>query len=181
MKKERDVPNVKCTVLAFCFSILALMSACAAAPAEASGMQTEQIAAMEETEKVEEATVLDAKHEEAAASEETEEPAALNYDTSMQYNAAILADGDELLGGTYTAEGDDESVLEAFGTVQASVTGAVLQKLGSSASSADASSFRGVNAGVRVYGSAALSLTDFEILATAPNATGVLAYEDGQD
>ena len=77
------------------------------------------------------------------------------------------------------AEGDDESVLEASGSVQASVIGAVLQKLGGSASSADASSFRGVNAGVRVYGNAVVSLTDCEILATAPNATGVFAYEDG--
>jgi hypothetical protein len=59
------------------------------------------------------------------------------------------------------------------------VTGAVLQKIGGSASSADASSFRGVNAGVRVYGNAVVSLTDCEILATAPNATGVFAYEDG--
>ena len=67
-------------------------------------------------------------------------------------------------------------MLEASGTVQASVTGAVLQKLGGSASSADASSFRGVNAGVRVYGNAVVSLTDCEILATAPNATGVFAY-----
>ena len=115
MKKERDVPTVKCAVLAFCFSILALMSVCAAGSAEAAG-------------------------------------------NTAQYSAAILADGDELLGGTYTAEGDDESVLEASGTVQASVTGAVLQKLDGSASSADASSFRGVNAGVRVYGNAAVTL-----------------------
>ncbi len=179
MKKEKEVPTVKCPVLAFCFSILTLMSACAAAPAEASETQMEQITAMEETQKVEEASVLDAEHEETAASEETEEPLAHAYDTSMQYNAAVLTDGDEILGGTYTAEGDDESVLEASGTAQASVTGAVLQKLGGSASSADASSFRGVNAGVRVYGSAAVSLTDCEILAAAPNATGVFAYEDG--
>ncbi len=136
MKNKREVPTIKCVVLALCFSILALMSACAAESAEAAGI-------------------------------------------AEQYDPLILTDGDEIFGGTYTAEGDDESVLEASGTVQASVTGAVLQKLGGSASSADASSFRGVNAGVRVYGSAALSLTDCEILATAPNATGVFAYEDG--
>ena len=136
MKNEREVPTIKCVVLALCFSILALMSACAAESAEAA-------------------------------------------EIAEQYDPLILTDGDEILGGTYTAEGDDESVLEASGTVQASVSGAVLQKLGGSASSADASSFRGVNAGVRVYGSAALSLTDCEILATAPNATGVFAYEDG--
>ena len=179
MKKEREVPTVKCAVLAFCFSILTPMSACAAAPAEASGMQTEQIAAMETATKNEKADTHVAEVEEAVTSEEAEERASLVYDTSKQYTAAILSDGDTILGGTYTAEGDDESVLEASGTAQASVTGAVLQKLGGSASSADASSFRGVNAGVRVYGSAAVSLTDCEILATAPNATGVFAYDDG--
>ena len=136
MKKERDVPTVKCAVLAFYFSILALMSVCAAGRAEATA-------------------------------------------STAQYDPLVLADGDEILGGTYTAEGDDKSVLEASGTVQASVTGAVLQKLGGSASSTDDSSFRGVNAGVRIYGNAVVSLTDCEIFATAPNATGVFAYEDG--
>ncbi|MBQ6317262.1 MAG: right-handed parallel beta-helix repeat-containing protein [Oscillospiraceae bacterium] len=179
MKKEKEVPTVKCAVLAFCFSILTLMSACAAAPAEAAGSPAEQIAAIEETTETEDAVVPDAEQEETTVSGETEEPAASAYDTSAQYSAAVLADDDEILGGTYIAEGDDESVLEASGSVQASVTGAVLQKLGGSASSADASSFRGVNAGVRVYGSAAVGLTDCEILATAPNATGVFAYEDG--
>ncbi len=179
MKKEREVPTVKCAVLAFCFSILALMSACAAAPAEASGKPVEQMMAIEETAEMEETDVPDAEQTGMAVTEVTEEPAATVYDTTAQYSAAVLADGDELLGGTYTAEGDDESVLEASGTVQASVTGAVLQKIGGSASSADASSFRGVNAGVRVYGNAVVSLTDCEILATVPNATGVFAYEDG--
>ena len=179
MKKEKEVPTVKCAGLAFCFSILALMSACAAAPAEAAGSPAEQIAAIEETTETEDAVVPDAEQEETTASGETEEPAASAYDTSAQYSAAVLADGDEILGGTYIAEGDDESVLEASGSVQASVTGAALQKIGGSASSADASSFRGVNAGVRVYGNAVVSLTDCEILATAPNATGVFAYEDG--
>lgn len=179
MKKEKEVPTVKCAVLALCFSILTLMSACAAAPAEASGMQTDQIAVMETTTKNEGTDALVAEQEESAVSEEADEPLAPSYDTSKQYTAAILSDGDTILGGTYTAEGDDESVLEASGIVQASVTGAVLQKLGGSASSADASSFRGVNAGVRVYGNAAVSLTDCEILAAAPNATGVFAYEDG--
>ena len=179
MKKEREVPTIKCAVLAFCFSILTLMSACAAAPAEAAGSPAEQIAAIEETTETEDAVVPDAEQEETTVSGEAEEPAASAYDTSAQYSAAVLADGDEILGGTYIAEGDDESVLEASGSVQASVIGAVLQKLGGSASSADASSFRGVNAGVRVYGNAVVSLTDCEILATAPNATGVFAYEDG--
>ncbi len=179
MKKEREVLTIKYAVLAFCFSMLALMSACAAAPAEKPGSQAEQTAAVETTAKNEETDALITEQTEMAVSEETEETASPVYDTSAQYDAAILSDGDTVLGGTYTAEGDDESVLEASGTVQANVTGAVLQKLGGSASSADASSFRGVNAGVRVYGNAELQLTDCEILSTASNATGVFAYEDG--
>ncbi|MBQ8935385.1 MAG: hypothetical protein IJ049_03160, partial [Oscillospiraceae bacterium] len=94
-------------------------------------------------------------------------------------SAAVLSDGEEIIGGTYTAQGNDESVLEASGDVEATVTGAVLQKLDGEASSADASSFQGVNAGVRVYGDATVTLTDCEILAAAPNATGVFAYENG--
>ena len=107
MKKERDVPTVKCVVLAFCFSILALMSACAAAPAEATETPAEQIAAIEEATEIEEDDMSDAEQEETTVSGETEEPAASAYDTSAQYSAAILTDGDEILGGTYTAEGDD--------------------------------------------------------------------------
>ena len=96
-----------------------------------------------------------------------------------QSNSRIISDGEVILGETYTAEGVDESVLEASGTVEASVTRAVLQKLSGGASSADASSFQGVNSAVRVYGDAVIRLTDCKIDATAENATGVFAYENG--
>lgn len=119
--------------------------------------------------------------EEPEQSEESvdEETESAVYDHSQQFSAAVLSDGEEIIGGTYTAQGNDESVLEASGDVEATVTGAVLQKLDGEASSADASSFQGVNAGVRVYGDATVTLTDCEILAAAPNATGVFAYENG--
>ena len=61
----------------------------------------------------------------------------------------------------------------------ANVTGSVLNKANGSASSADASSFRGVNAGVRVYGNANVTLEDCAITVSAANATGVFAYENG--
>lgn len=76
MKKEREVPTVKCAVLALCFSILALMSACAAAPAEAAGAQTDQIAGMETTAKNEGTDALVAEQEESAVPEEADEPLA---------------------------------------------------------------------------------------------------------
>lgn len=102
-----------------------------------------------------------------------------SYDTSVQNAATVLQDGDDLIGGTYTATGTDESAIEASGNVTATVTGSVIDKASGDASSADASSFRGVNAGVRVYGNANVTLTDCTITATAQNATGVFAYENG--
>lgn len=93
--------------------------------------------------------------------------------------ATVLKDGDALTGGTYTAQDADQSVLEASGTVKATVTGAVLNKTSGDASSADDSSFTGVNAAVRVYGDANVSLNNCTVNATAQNATGVFSYENG--
>ena len=98
---------------------------------------------------------------------------------TAQNDAAVLGNGDALTGGTYIATGTDESAIEASGNVTASVTGAVIDKTSGDASSADASSFQGVNAGVRVYGNANVTLTDCAITASAQNATGVFAYENG--
>ncbi len=102
-----------------------------------------------------------------------------SYDTTAQYSSTILSNGDAIIGGTYIADGEDESVLEASGNVNATVTGAALQKISGNASSADDSSFRGVNSAVRVYGSAVVTLESCDILAAAQNATGVFAYEAG--
>lgn len=116
---------------------------------------------------------------EATAETEATEAAASSYDHSAQYDAAVLSDGDTIVGGTYTATGEDESALEASGSVTATVTGSLLQKTAGNASSADGSSFYGLNAGVRVYGDATVTLTDCEIDASAENATGVFAYDGG--
>ena len=94
-------------------------------------------------------------------------------------SAKALTDGETLTGCAYTATGDDESALSASGTVKASVTGASIVKSAGSASSADGASFTGVNAAVRVYDSAQLTLTDCTVEALAPNATGVFAYDKG--
>ncbi len=121
--------------------------------------------------------------QEAASTEEavpvTPDTGSVMYDTSEGHPAAVLKDGDALVGGTYTATGKDESVLEASGNTKASVTGSKLVKASGDASSADDSSFRGVNAGVRVYGNAEVTMKDCTVLADAKNATGVFAYEKG--
>lgn len=115
----------------------------------------------------------------AAVSQSDSTKETASYDTSAQYEATVLKNGDSITGGTYTATGNDESALEASGSVNATVTGAVIQKTAGNASSADAASFRGVNSSVRVYGNADVTLTDCNIEASAKNATGVFAYENG--
>ena len=97
----------------------------------------------------------------------------------MTASAVTVKDGSNLEGGTYTATQTDESALDVSGTASATVTGALIQKTSGGASSADASSFRGVNAAVRVYDKATLTLTDCVIQANADNATGVFAYDGG--
>lgn len=123
----------------------------------------------------------EAQANEVSAVDPETEPAATvtGYDRSVQYDARALSDGDTLTGGTYTATGEDESALEASGSVTASVTGSLLQKLSGGSSSADGSSFYGLNAAVRVYDEATVTLKDCEIVAEADNATGVFAYDGG--
>ncbi len=102
-----------------------------------------------------------------------------SYDTSTLNDAYALQDGDSLVGGTYEATEDDQSALEASGTVTADVSGALLLKTAGDASSADASSFYGLNSAIRVYDSATLTLKDVTVEASADNATGVFAYDGG--
>ena len=89
----------------------------------------------------------------------------------------ILQDGDALSGGTYTATEVDQSVFEASGNVTATLDGVSIQKTAGNASSADGSSFYGVNAAVRVYGDAHVTLKNCKVTAQAENATGVFAYQ----
>ncbi len=92
---------------------------------------------------------------------------------------AATVNSGTLEGGTYTATQTDESAVDVSGKTVAALSGAAIEKTDGGASSADASSFRGVNAAVRVYDSATLTLTDCTVDATASNATGVFAYDQG--
>ena len=94
--------------------------------------------------------------EEEVIQEETQKP---EYDNSQQFTSVVLQDGDSVTGGTYTAIGTDESVFEASDNVKAEITGSVINKESGDASSADASSFRGVNAAVRAYGNSTITMT----------------------
>ena len=79
----------------------------------------------------------------------------------------------------YTATENDQSAVDVSGTQSLTITDALIQKTAGEASSADASSFRGVNAAVRVYDQATLTLSHSVIEASASNATGVFAYDGG--
>ena len=122
------------------------------------------------------------EQETAAATAQPEEQAEKEntvYDRSQVYGSVILQDGEEISGGTYTAEETDESVIEISASASATVTGSLLKKEKGDASNADASSFQGVNAAVRVYDDAELTLKDCAIEASADNATGVFSYNGG--
>ena len=99
---------------------------------------------------------------------------------SVNAYAMPLSDGQALTGGAYTATGENESAIDVSGNVNASITDVTIAKTNGKASSADDASFRGLNAAVRVYDQASLVIDHAEINASAPNATGVFAYDDGK-
>ncbi len=101
------------------------------------------------------------------------------YDRSSKNGAVLLSGEEDLVGGTYIAIGNDESVVDVSGVADASVTGALLQKISGNASSADGASFYGLNSAVRVYDDATLTIKDCEIVAETDNATGIFAYGGG--
>ncbi|MCR5769906.1 MAG: right-handed parallel beta-helix repeat-containing protein [Butyrivibrio sp.] len=114
------------------------------------------------------------KKEKSGDSDKTSE------DSSSEGTLAYsLSDGEEITEGTYTAENEDESAIGANGSVTATITNATIEKLSGDATSADSSSFEGVNAAVRVYDSATVTIKDSTVTATADNATGVFAYDGG--
>ncbi|MBQ6645673.1 MAG: hypothetical protein IJM56_03230 [Clostridia bacterium] len=82
-------------------------------------------------------------------------------------------------GAVYTCAQSDQSAIDVSGSQILTITGAVIQKTGGDASSADAASFQGVNSAVRVYDRATLNLSDCIIESSAQNATGVFAYDHG--
>ena len=92
---------------------------------------------------------------------------------------STLNDGEELSGETFTATESDVSAVEVSGGVNASINSSTIAKSSGDATSADDSSFKGVNAAVRVYGDSTLTITDCVISANAENATGVFAYDTG--
>ena len=137
----------------------------------ADGQQTTTAATKKQT-----ATTIATTKQETTT---TKKQGTATYDTSSSYGAVALTNGQTITGGTYTATGTDESAIEASGTVKATVTGSIINKTDGSASSADDSSFKGVNSAVRVYGNATVTLKDVTVNATASNATGVFAYDGG--
>ena len=91
----------------------------------------------------------------------------------------VIAFGALAESALYTADGDDQSALYLDGAQSLAVSGALIQKTGGEASSADQASFQGLNAAVLVVDQAKLTITDSVIESSAPNATGVFASGQG--
>lgn len=86
-----------------------------------------------------------------------------------------LKAGETVDGGTYTSEADDQSAIRAEG-VNATLENVNIVKSAGDASSADASSFYGLNSALHAINSAELTVKNCTITATAKHSTGVFAY-----
>ncbi len=91
----------------------------------------------------------------------------------------ILEDGTYITEGSYKATETDQSVVEAYNNISATLENVTLTKSAGEASSANDSSFKGVNSAVRAYDGATLTIKNSTIEASAKNATGVFAYDTG--
>jgi len=91
--------------------------------------------------------------------------------------AYVLADGEEVSGGTYTSTNADENAIRAEGDATASLDGVKVEKTDGAASSSDASSFYGLNAAILALDNATLSIIGGTVTATAEGANGVFAYD----
>ncbi len=89
-----------------------------------------------------------------------------------------LKEGENIADLTLIASGTDESAAAADG-VTASCDACVFLKEDGGASSADASSFCGVNSAVYALNGADLTLTGCTVVSSASDATGVFAYNGG--
>ena len=97
----------------------------------------------------------------------------------QDYGSLALSESQVVEQGRYIATAIDESALEVSEDAEVTISDSELVKASGAASSADASSFEGVNAGIRVYDSAVLTIDNCIINAEADNATGVFAYDEG--
>jgi hypothetical protein len=100
---------------------------------------------------------------------------AMTVDTGT--GAYILADGEEISGGTYTSTKADENAIRAEGDIAAWLHGVTVEKTDGAASSSDASSFYGLNSAILALDNATLEITGGTVTATAEGATGIFAYD----
>lgn len=86
-----------------------------------------------------------------------------------------LKDGETVNGGTYASEAADQSAIRAEG-ISAILENVNIVKNSGNASSADASSFYGLNSALHAVNSAELTVKNCTVTAAAKNSTGVFAY-----
>ncbi len=120
-------------------------------------------------------TTTDTTTDDSSSSQQTKD----TTETTAVASTLSLINGSIIDGGTYEATEEDQSVAEASGSIIATITNATLNKSAGDATSANDSSFKGVNAAVRVYDNSTLTISNSTITSSAKNATGVFAYDTG--
>jgi hypothetical protein len=91
--------------------------------------------------------------------------------------AYVLADGEELTGGTCTSSNNDENAIREEGETTATLNDVTVEKTDGSASSNDASSFYGLNAAILALDNAVLNINGGSVTATTEGSNGVFAYD----
>ncbi|MBE5826701.1 MAG: hypothetical protein E7307_08695 [Butyrivibrio sp.] len=172
------------TVLAILVGTTISLSACGQAAQSADVTVNEEAASESSVDINDSVTITESDTAKASTSDKkkSSHSGKKSGDSSKSSSGTLaysLSEGESLSGGTYNAENEDESAIGAGGSVTAGISGAAINKTAGDATSADSSSFEGVNAAVRVYDNATVSLEDCTITAEADNATGVFAYDGG--
>ena len=179
----------KKTILALIMGGSIILTACgdSVAVSEAVENASEQQTIEQETSEAETSTSSESKHsgkksehssDKKAGTKTTGKTGESGGSTDSEVTST-LNDGDEVSGEVFTATESDESAVDVSGNITAAIKDSTIQKISGDATSADDSSFKGVNAAVRVYGNATLTISGSKITADAQNATGVFAYDNG--
>ncbi len=183
----------KKTILAFIMGGSMILTACGESAAvyeaveNASVQQNIEDSSAQETSEAETSANSESKHSDKKGEHSSDKKTGMKSkgktgesgDSTDSVVVSTLNDGDEVSGEAYTSTEADESAVDISGNITATINNSTIQKISGDATSADDSSFKGINAAVRVYGNATLTISGSKITADAENATGVFAYDNG--
>ncbi len=165
---QEDSKMKRKVILAIMAGISIMVTACGANKEEIEDVSAESVSQQNEAEDKQATTDVEADNKDA------EEAGTDKTDDITEKVVTETATGE-----IYSATEEDESAIDISGSDNVEITGATVSKDSGDATSADDSSFKGVNAAVRVYDEATLTISNSKITADAKNATGVFAYDKG--